>query len=57
MKEILFLYHNHRCHARIVEERPEEATDKRYIGNIDGYNIYSLGILFDQFGFIAIKED
>lgn len=57
MKEILFSYNKTRCHATIVEERPEEATDKRYIGEVDGYSIYSLSVLFDQFGFVAIKED
>lgn len=54
--EILFFYLNSRRHARIVEKKPEYITDKRYIGKIDGYSIYSTSTLIDQFSFIAVRE-
>ena len=56
-KEILFSYHNERCHAIIVEELSIEASDRNYIGEVDGYEIYkTYGVHFDQFGFEAIAK-
>ncbi len=53
--EIIFSYNNTRCHAEITEELK---GDERYIGKMDGYSIYQIpnNGLFDQFGFVAIKE-
>lgn len=57
MNEIIFLYNNTRCHAQVVETLSIEKTCKTYVGEIDGYEIYrTCGILFNQFGFEAIKE-
>lgn len=59
MKEILFSYNNKRCHAAIVEGMTPDALigDERYIGKMDGYEIYQMpSVWFDQFGFIAIAE-
>lgn len=55
MNEIIFSYNNTRCHAAKVEALK---GDERFIGRMDGYEIYQLrGIWFDQFGFVAIKEE
>ncbi len=53
--EIIFSYNSQRCHALIVTEL---LGGERYIGKVDGYSIYQIpnNGLFDQFGFVAIKE-
>jgi len=53
--EILFSYNGHRCHALIVTEL---LGGEKFIGKMDGYSIYQIDNngLFDQFGFVAIKE-
>lgn len=55
-KEIIFSYNNTRCHATKVENLLGGET---YIGTIDGWEIYQIDkhALFDQFGFVAIKEN
>ncbi len=54
-EEIIFSYNNTRCHAEIIEKL---SGGEKYIGSLDGYEIYRKAdsILFDQFGFVAIKE-
>ena len=54
--EILFYHNNTRCHAMIVKELLGGET---YIGKMDGYEIYQIDphALFDQFGFVAVKEE
>lgn len=56
MNEIIFSYNNTRCHATKVESLLGGET---YIGTIDGWEIYQIDkhALFDQFGFVAIKEN
>ena len=63
--EILFSYNNTRCHAVIVSPLLIESNadlsnaiknPNRYIGEIDGYDIYSFSAMFHQFGFFAIKK-
>ena len=55
MNEIIFSYNNTRCHAAKVESL---IGGERFIGKMDGFEIYRLpGILFDQFGFVAVKEE
>ena len=53
--EIIFLYNKHRCHATKVESL---LGGEKYIGEVDGWEIYQIAnhILFDQFGFVAIKK-
>ena len=55
-KEIIFSYNNTICHATKVENLLGGET---YIGTIDGWEIYQIDkhALFDQFGFVAIKEN
>lgn len=58
MKEIIFLYNDNRCHAQIVDQISVEKTWKTFVGEIDGYEIYrTCGVLFNQFGFEAIKKE
>lgn len=53
MNEIIFSCNNQRCHAKIVTGLN---GNERFIGKIDGYEIYRLpGIFFNQFGFVAVK--
>lgn len=53
-KEIIFSYNSTRCHAMIVKEL---LGDERYIGEMDGYEIWQIkSTLFDQFGFVAVKK-
>lgn len=53
-RELIFSYNNTRCHALIVKELLE---DERYIGEMDGFEIWQVrGIFFDQFGFVAVKK-
>ena len=56
MNEIIFSYNNTRCHATKVESLLGGET---YIGMIYGWDIYQIDkhALFDQFGFIAIKQN
>lgn len=55
MLELIFSYNNARCHATIVESL---VGNERFIGRMNGYEVYRLpGIMFDQFGFVAIKEE
>ena len=53
--EIIFSYLNTRCHALAVENL---IGNESYIGKIDGYEIYEIDKhgLFNQFGFVAVKE-
>ncbi len=55
-KELVFLYHDERCHAIIVRKL---FGDETFIGRLDGYKIYEIDphALFDQWGFVAIKEE
>jgi hypothetical protein len=56
MDEIIFSYMHQRCHALKVKELPEKS---RYIGELDGYEIYEVDIenpIFEQFAFIAVKK-
>ena len=55
-KEFIFFYNNTRCHATKVESLLGGET---YSGTIDGWEIYQTDkhALFDQFGFIAIKQN
>ncbi len=55
MNEIIFSYNNQRCHALKVESLLGTET---YIGKMDDYEIYQIDphALFDQFGFVAVKE-
>ena len=56
-KEIVFMFLETRCHAKIVNTLSVENTPKNYIGEIDGFEIYkTYGSLFDQFGFEAIRR-
>ena len=53
MNEIIFSCNNQRCHAKTVTEL---SGKERFIGKLDGYEIYRLpGVFFDQFGFVAVK--
>ena len=54
--EIIFSYNNTRCHALKVAALLGGET---YIGTMDGWEIYQIDkhSLFDQFGFVAIKEN
>lgn len=63
--EILFSYNNTRCHAKIVSLDEIAKNDdlknaynntNRFIGKINDYSVYALNILFNQFGFFAVKE-
>lgn len=54
MREIIFSYFGERCHAKVVDAKPGCA--RKYIGCMDGYEIYNTGILFDPFGFVAIRK-
>lgn len=59
MKEIIFLYNDKRCHAKIVNKL---AGNEKYICKMEvgknTYEIYQLPLLlFDQFGFVAIKSE
>ena len=56
MNEIIFSYNNTRCHATKVESLLGGETS---IGTIDGWEIYQIDkhALFDQFGFVAVKEN
>lgn len=65
MNEILFSYNNTRCHAtKVTKELVESNADmsnaiknpNRYIGELNGYDIYSFTVLFNQFGFFAVKK-
>lgn len=57
MKEIIFLYLQERCHARIVDHL-EEGERYIYIGNYDGYQIHEIKrATFDQFGFVAVRKE
>jgi len=52
--EIIFSYNDTRCHATVVDQI--SVDERNYIGKINGYEIYkTYGIIFDQFGFEAIK--
>ena len=55
-KEIIFFYNNQRCHALIVQGL---LGGEKYIGKMDGFEIYQIPYngWFDQFGFVAIKEE
>ena len=55
MNEIIFSYNNTRCHALKVEGL---LGGEKYIGTMNGFEIYQIDghSLFDQFGFVAIKE-
>ena len=58
-ESITFYHCKKRCHAMIVKQL---IGKEKYIGHLDGYNIYEMdeetkGILFDQWGFVAIKEE
>jgi len=66
MSEILFSHNNTRCHATIITEELIKSnafvteainTPERYVGSLNGYSIYSLSNIFDQFGFVAIEEN
>lgn len=53
-REIIFTHNETRCHAMIVKELH---GDERFIGEIDGYEVWQIKTtLFDQFGFVAIKK-
>lgn len=54
--EIIFSYNNTRCHALKVEAL---LGGEKYIGKMDGWAIYQIDphALFDQFGFVATKEE
>lgn len=53
--EVLFSYCNERCHAKIVDKLQ---GNERFIGNINGYEIYSIyEKFFNQLGFVAIKPE
>lgn len=57
MNQITFTYNSMRCHAVIAAADEITETDK-YIGNMNGYAIYQFdSVVFDQWGFMAIKED
>ena len=53
--EIIFSYNNQRCHATITTALK---GNERYIGKMEGYEVYQVvnNGLFDQFGFVAVKE-
>ena len=53
MKEVIFTYEDERCHATIVDSI--KGTE-RYIGDVDGYEIYQVSAMFDQFGFVAVER-
>ena len=58
--EIVFLNHfGHRSHAQIVEQLPEGIDpEKRFQGEIDGYEIYSKSSLIETaFDYVAIKKE
>jgi hypothetical protein len=54
--EIIFTYNDTRCHAKKVEVL---LGDERYIGEMDGYEIWQINNhgLFDQFGFVAVRKE
>ena len=54
--EIIFFYNNTRCHALKVESL---IGGERYIGELEGYGIWQIDAngFFDQFGFVAVKEE
>ena len=53
-REIIFLYNDTRCHAKVVKSFE---GGERKVGSLDGYGIYQTGsVLFDQFGFVAVRE-
>ena len=56
MNEIIFYYNKTRCHALKVERL---LGGESYIGEVEGWEIYQIDphALFDQFGFVAIKEE
>ncbi len=55
MDEVIFSHNETRCHAKIV---CEISGDEKLIGELNGYYIYQLpGIVFDQFGFLAVKKE
>lgn len=55
-QELIFSYNGKRCHAKVVGQLLGGET---FIGKMDGYSIYEIDChaLFDQFGFVAVKED
>lgn len=62
LKEVLFIYFNQRCHAKIVDKLSVEPTSRNFIGRYQiGKSVYSVynthGIWFNQFGFEAVKEE
>ena len=55
-RELVFLYNNQRCHARVVKRL---LGKEKHIGDMDGYSIYQIEphIIFDQFGFVAVAKN
>lgn len=53
--EIIFFYNHTRCHAMVVTRL---IGGERKVGSLDGYGIYQIdSLFFDQFGFVAVRED
>ena len=54
--EVVFMYNDTRCHAKITDELWIGAK-YRYIGQLDGYRIFQSAecAIFDQRGFVAVK--